>query len=163
MRANNLRAALSSASDRRRSMRSISSGAVAWSVYAILQKKLVRTYSVDSLNLVLFGLPSLLYIPFVEFRPLLELRWTWWILLLFLGANTFIAYTCLGKALKYAEANKVSIIIIVNPMITFITMGILTKLNVSWVEHERFSAITIVGAALVFIGAVLVARKNKSR
>ncbi|WP_319228936.1 DMT family transporter [Draconibacterium orientale] len=139
------------------------SGALAWSVYAILQKKLVRTYSVDSLNLVLFGLPALLYIPFVEFRPLLELSWAWWLLLVFLGANTFIAYTCLGKALKYAEANKVSIIIILNPMITFITMGILTELNVSWVQHERFSAITIVGAALVFLGAVLVARKNKSR
>ena len=139
------------------------SGAVAWSIYAILQKKLVRNFSVDSLNLMLFGLPSVLYIPFIEFRPLLELHWIWWLLLLFLGANTFIAYTCVGKALKYAEANKVSIILILNPMITFITMGILTELNVSWVEHERFSAITIVGAALVFIGAVLVARKNKSR
>lgn len=111
---------------------------------------------------MLFGLPALLYIPFIQFRPLLELSWSWWLLLLFLGANTFIAYTCIGKALKYTEANKVSIIIILNPMITFITMGILTKLNVSWVEHERFSMITIIGATLVFTGAILVARKNKS-
>ncbi|WP_319480332.1 DMT family transporter [uncultured Draconibacterium sp.] len=139
------------------------SGAVSWSVYAILQKKLVRNHSVDSLNLVLFGLPAILYLPFVDFQALLALHWTWWLLLLFLGANTFIAYTCIGNALKYIEANKVSIIIILNPMITFITMGILTELNVSWVEHERFSVITILGAVLVFIGAVLVARKNKSR
>ncbi|QIA07741.1 DMT family transporter [Draconibacterium halophilum] len=139
------------------------SGAVAWSVYAIIQKKLVRNHSVDSLNLMLFGLPAILYLPFIEFQPLLELHWTWWLLLLFLGANTFVAYTCIGNALKYIEANKVSIIIILNPMITFITMGILTELNVSWVEHERFSMVTIAGALLVFIGAVLVARKNKSR
>lgn len=136
------------------------SGAVAWSVYAIFQKKLVVKYSVDSLNLVLFGLPSILYLPFVNFGTLLQLNWLWWLLLIFLGANTFIAYTFLGKALKYTEANKVSIIIILNPMITFITMGILTELNVSWVAHERFSLVTLAGIALVFTGAILVARKS---
>jgi drug/metabolite transporter (DMT)-like permease len=137
------------------------SGAIAWSVYAILQKKLVRNYSIDSLNLFLFGLPAIIYLPFVNFETLFHLNWLWWSLLIFLGANTFIAYTCLANALKYTEANKVSIIIILNPMITFFTMGILTELNVSWVELERFSIITVLGAALVFSGAILVARKAK--
>lgn len=136
-------------------------GAVAWATYATLQKKLVLKYSIESLNLFLFGLPVILYIPFVNFTPLFHLHWSWWLLLLFLGANTFIAYTCLAKALKYTEANKVSIIIIVNPIITFITMGILTKLNVSWVVHERFSMITILGASLVLTGAFFVAKKSK--
>lgn len=132
------------------------SGAIAWAVYAILQKKLVMKYSVDSLNLFLFALPAIIYFPFANLSPLLELHWTWWLLLVFLGLNTFIAYTSIANALKYLEANKVSIIIILNPMITFISMGILTKLNVSWVQHERFSMITIVGALLVFSGAILV-------
>lgn len=138
------------------------SGAVAWATYAILQKKLVAKYSVESLNLFLFGLPTLIYLPFVNFEPLVHLSWGWWFLLLFLGANTFIAYTCLGQALKYTEANKVSVIIILNPIITFITMGILTKLNVSWISHERFSMLTILGASLVITGAFLVSRKRKN-
>ncbi|MEN8117546.1 MAG: DMT family transporter [Bacteroidota bacterium] len=137
--------------------------AVAWATYAVLQKKLVAKHPVESLNLFLFGLPAILYIPFVDFQPLLHLHWSWWLLLLFLGANTFIAYTCIAKALKYTEANKVSIIIILNPMITFITMGILTELNVSWIGHERFSNVTVIGAALVFTGAILVARKSKKK
>ncbi len=137
------------------------SGAIAWSVYAILQKKLVAKYSVDSLNLFLFGLPSILYLPFINIAPLFQLHWTWWLLLFFLGANTFIAYTCIANALKYTEANKVSIILILNPMITFITMGILTELDVSWVSHERFSEITIIGASLVFAGAMLVSKKTR--
>lgn len=135
--------------------------AMAWATYAISQKKLVSKYPVESLNLFLFGLPALLYIPFVDFAPLLHLHWTWWLLLLFLGANTFIAYTCLAQALKYTEANKVSVIIIVNPIITFVTMGILTQLDVSWVAHERFSVVTIIGAVLVLSGAFLVSRKSK--
>jgi drug/metabolite transporter (DMT)-like permease len=65
-------------------------------------------------------------------------------------------------ALKNTEANKVSVIIIINPVITFITMGILTRLNVTWIEHERFSVITILGALLVISGAILVAKKQKT-
>ncbi|MCG6186799.1 DMT family transporter [Maribellus maritimus] len=138
------------------------SGAIAWSTYAISQKKLVIRHSAESLNLFLFGFPALIYIPFIDLTPLFHLHWTWWLLMIFLGANTFIAYSCLALALKYLEANKVSIIIIVNPMITFITMGILTEMDVSWVAHERFSIITILGAALVFAGAILVVwRKRK--
>lgn len=139
------------------------SSALAWAVYAVLQKKLVRSFKPESLNLFLFGFPALIYIPMVNFEPLLHLNWQWWLLLLFLGANTFIAYSCLAQALKYTEANKVSVIIIVNPIITFITMAILTELNVWWVAHERFSAVTILGAALVISGAILVSRKVKSK
>jgi len=138
-------------------------GALAWATYAISQKQLVSRHPVENLNLFLFGLPALVYIPFVDFTPLANLNYTWWLLLLFLGLNTFIAYTCLAQALKYTEANKVSVIIIVNPVITFVTMGILTELNVWWVTHERFSLVTIIGASLVITGAVLVSKKSKTK
>jgi len=81
--------------------------------------------------------------------------------LIFLGANTFIAYTCIANTLKYTEANKVSIIIILNPLITFLTMGILTYLDVSWISGERFTLLSIVGALIVLSGAMLVAGKKK--
>ncbi len=137
--------------------------ALAWATFAILQKKLVVKHPVQNLNLFLFLLPAILLFPFVHLSPLLELHWTWWLLLFFLGANTLVAYTCLAQALKYAEANKVSIIIIINPVITFVTMAILTQLNVSWVAHERFSLITILGASLVITGAILVSKKTKRK
>jgi drug/metabolite transporter (DMT)-like permease len=135
--------------------------AVAWASYAVLQKKLVGKYDIQSLNLFIFGLPVILYFPFVHFATLQNQSWITWLLLLFVGLNTLFSYTTLSIALKNTEANKVSIIIILNPIITFITMGILTHLNVSWIEHERFSAITIAGAFLVIAGAILVAKKQK--
>jgi drug/metabolite transporter (DMT)-like permease len=137
------------------------SGAIAWATYAILQKKLVSQFSVQHLNLFLFGLPSVIYLPFIDVTPLFQLHWSWWLLIFFLGVNTFVAYTCLAQASKYIEANKVSMIIIINPVITFTTMGILTWLQVSWISHERFSLITIFGAALVLGGAILVSKKSK--
>lgn len=141
----------------------ILSSAIAWAVYAIMQKKLVVKYSVDSLNLFLFGIPSLFFLPLAKPFTLLELNWSWWLLLLFLGANTFIAYTFMAKALKYAEASKVSIIIIMNPIITFFVMGILTWINVSWIALERFSVFTIIGAAFVIGGALLVVKKPRMK
>lgn len=141
----------------------IISSAMAWALYAILQKKLVVRYSVDSLNLFLFGIPALIFLPISSPASLIGLNWAWWLLLFFLGANTFIAYTFMAQALRYIPANKFSIIIILNPILTFALMGLLTWLNVNWIAHERFSLMTIIGAALVLAGAFLVVKKKSRR
>ncbi len=135
--------------------------AVAWALYAVLQKKLVLKLDIQSLNLFIFGLPVLILLPFVNFASLQHLGLVTWLLLLFGGINTLLSYTTLSKALQLIEASKVSIIIIMNPIITFITMGILTQINVKWIGHERFSAFSIIGGFLVLSGAVLVAKKQK--
>jgi len=113
------------------------------------------------LNLFLFGLPTLIYLPFIDLSPIFELHWTWWLLLLFLGANTLISYSTLAEAFKYIEASKVSVIIFVNPIFTFLIMGVLTYLRVDWITHERFSLLTLLGAALVISGAFFVIRKKR--
>ena len=136
-------------------------GAVAWAIYGILQKKLVLSYSVGTLNVFIFGLPVLLYLPFVNFASLAHLSFGYWALLVFLGANTLISYGCLSLALKYLEAGKVSIIIVLNPIITFVLMGILTWMQVSWIDGEHFSVLSILGALVALAGAILVVRKKK--
>lgn len=139
------------------------SGALAWAVYAISQKKLVVSHSSASLNLFLFGFPALIYIPFIDFAPLLHLSWIWWAILVFLGINTLVAYSYLALALKYTAANKVSIIIILNPMITFVVMGILTKMDVSWIAGEKFSILSLLGAFIVLGGAILVVGRKRQK
>lgn len=139
------------------------SGAVAWAIYAAFQKKLVVHYPVGTLNVFIFGLPVLLYLPFVNFASLAHLSFGYWALLVFLGANTLISYGCLSLALKYLEAGKVSIIIILNPIITFILMGILSWMQVDWIASEHFSVLSILGALIALAGAILVVRKNKKR
>ncbi|HAH24011.1 MAG TPA: EamA/RhaT family transporter [Prolixibacteraceae bacterium] len=137
------------------------SGAVAWAIYAAFQKRLVVHYPVASLNVFIFGLPVLLYLPFVNFASLAHLSFGYWALLVFLGANTLISYGCLSLALKYLEAGKVSIIIILNPIITFILMGLLSWMQVDWIAGEHFSVLSITGALIALLGAILVVRKKK--
>ncbi len=137
------------------------SGAVAWTVYAVLQKKLVTRFSTFTLNLFIFGLPTLLYLPLAKFSDLAGLSWGWWLLMAFLGINTLVAYTTLSVSLKYLEAGKVSIIIILNPLITFLMMGLFTQMEVSWIDGEHFTLLSIVGALVVLAGAILVVRRQK--
>jgi len=69
---------------------------------------------------------------------------------------TLTAYVSFAYALKYAEANKVSVIITMNPVITFIAMAFLEYAAVSWIEFEKFTLLSIAGSALVLGGALLV-------
>jgi LPXTG-motif cell wall-anchored protein len=137
------------------------SAALTWAVYAAMQKKLVKQHPVTTLNLFIFGLPILLYLPFANFASLAHLSWGYWLLLIFLGLNTLISYVCLTLALKYMEAGKVSILLIMNPIITFAIMGVLTWLQVTWIAPEHFSVLSILGALLALLGAILVVRKKK--
>ncbi len=130
--------------------------ALAWLTYASLQKILVKTYDSQVLNLVIFGLPALIYTPFTPFAGFSGISIYDWLLLIFLGANTLIAYGSLSMAFKYADVNKVSVVITLNPIITFITMSILYQLNVSWISTTPMDLYTWIGALMVISGAVFV-------
>jgi len=130
--------------------------AMAWLTYASLQKILVKSYDSQMLNLVIFGLPALLYTPFVSFGDFQGIGINNWLLLIFLGANTIIAYGSLALAFKYTDVNKVSVIITLNPIITFILMSILFQLNVTWIETQRMDLLTWSGALMVITGAIMV-------
>lgn len=139
-------------------------GALAWSGYAVFNKVAVKSNNPMQLNLILFGLPALLLMPTVGFEKLPELSLNYWLLLVFLGLNTLGAYGALAYALKYLEANKISVIITVNPLITLAVMAWLSKKQVSWIAPETFTLITLFGAITVIVGVVLtVLKKHKAK
>ncbi len=131
-------------------------GGLSWTIFASLQKKLVKTYTPNQLNLFIYGFCSLGFLAFAQFEKFPDLLGEEWILLIFLGINTVIAYGSLALAIKFTEANKVSVIIILNPIITFVSMAILTRMEVSWIEPESFSVLSITGALTVLTGAIIV-------
>jgi len=130
--------------------------AVSWASYAFLNKKLVQKYHPQQINLIIFGLPSLLFLPTVDFS-LFTLSYEWWVWLLMvaLGLNTVVAYGTLSAAFKYTEANKISIVIIMNPIITFIALELLLLLDINWFVISKVSTLAYVGALLVILGTIL--------
>jgi drug/metabolite transporter (DMT)-like permease len=130
-------------------------GGLAWTFYSVLLKILVLHYPPMQLNLVIFGLPMLLYLPFVHLGHFTHLSVTGWSLLLFLGLNTLFAYGLLSLAIRYTEANKVSIILILNPILTFAIMAVISHTQATFIPHEHFSLSTLSGAFIVLAGALL--------
>ncbi len=137
-------------------------GALTWVLYAVFQKKVVNDYDALQLNLLIFGVPMLLITPFAEFNVFSGLTFGQWLLMAYLGLNTLIAYGSLALAFKYTEANKVSVIVTLNPLITFGGMLYLSYYQVSWISPETFSVLTIVGAVMALLGVVLTVFKRKN-
>ncbi|MEN6456079.1 MAG: DMT family transporter [Prolixibacteraceae bacterium] len=135
-------------------------GALAWTVYAVFQKKLVMRFPATILNLFIFGLAAILYWPFIHIDSLAHLHWGFWLLLIFLGLNTLISYGALNLALRHTTTSTVSIILILNPVITLGFMAVFSWMDVSWIGDEKFTWLSITGALIVLAGAVLVVRRK---
>jgi drug/metabolite transporter (DMT)-like permease len=136
-------------------------GGVMWATYAVLQKSLILSYDPMELNLILFGLPALAYSPFVNFEAIGHSTFLEWGLLLFVGLNTLLAYGSLAYAFKYLEANKISVVITLNPIITFALMGIFSITDVKWIAHEKFALVSLFGAFFVIVGTILTVMRSK--
>ena len=114
------------------------------------------------LNLVIFGLPVLLYLPFVNLNHFFNLGPAEWAILMFLGLNTLFAYGLLTMAIHYIEANKVSVILILNPILTFALMAIISHSQATWIAHEHYTLMTLTGALIVLTGALLTVFRSRS-
>ena len=130
--------------------------ALGWAIYGVYQKQLSESYSTNQLNLFIYGFCSLLFAPFVQYGSFLNLSFGAWMLVLFLGLNTVIAYGAIALAFKHLEVNKVSVIITLNPIITFLMMYIFNVMQVQWIQPEHFSVMSIIGATMALGGAVFV-------
>jgi len=143
----------------------VSGGGIAWAVFASIQKGLVAKLGTNQLNLVIYGFCALVFIPFVNFDLLFHQNMVEWLVLIFLGLNTVLAYGFLAIAIKYADATKVSVVIALNPILTFVGMALLAFLEVKWIEPEHLTFFSAIGASLVLSGAIItiLSRKKNGR
>jgi drug/metabolite transporter (DMT)-like permease len=139
-------------------------GAVAWATYAVLQKRVVaRGLGPQRLNLVLYALPTLALFGPAELGSLAALDAVGWAIMVFLGANTLLAYGALGEALKRLPAYQVSLIITANPLITLGVMELLRRSDPPWLPADRVGPTGLAGALLVLLGLAAVLRRTPGR
>ncbi len=129
---------------------------MAWVIYAILQKDLTKTYSTNQLNLFIYGICSLIFLPGIHISGFASLDLPGWLLVMFLGLNTLIAYGAIALAFRFLDSNKVSVVLTMSPIITFIIMYFFMVFNVTLIATEHFSLLSIVGAAIALSGSVFV-------
>lgn len=128
--------------------------AMMWTIYAIFQKILVKKYQPQTLNVVLYLIPAIMFIPFVNYSAFANLTFGQWCLMVFLGLNTLVAYGSLAEAFKYTQAYKVSIIVTLNPTVTFIIMAVFALLEITWIQLELMTLAVWAGTVMMLGAAV---------
>jgi len=128
--------------------------AVLWTGYATLQKFLLREFSSQETMLVFYWIGALAFLPFSDFNSLPQLSNLQWGLLLFCGLNTLIAYGSFAEAMVHIEASKVSTILALTPLITFVTVH---TISFTGLVVEPLTPLSISGAILVVIGSMVTA------
>ena len=134
--------------------------AVLWVGYMVFQKKLSVAHRAQHLNLLVYGTAALVLIPTVIWADFNNPHFGSWVLMVFLGVNTLLAYGCLAEAVNSIPLWLISVVITLNPFITLTFMHILSTVAPGWVEPEIIGLWGYIGACIAVFGVVMVIRKD---
>jgi drug/metabolite transporter (DMT)-like permease len=126
----------------------------------VFQKKLSSAHKAQHLNLLVYGIGALVLIPVVTWTDFNNLHFGSWLLMIFLGVNTLLAYGCLAEAVNYIPLWLISVVITLNPFITLTAMHLLSVVAPDWVAPEVIGLWGYIGASIAIFGVVMVIRKD---
>ena len=131
--------------------------AVTWAVYGLFQKKIVAESRPQNLLVMIYLAGTLCFLPIANPSSALELDALGWALLLFLTANTLIAYGAFAKAMAAWEASRVSATLALVPLMTLALSSVIGALWPEYIEVEPMNWISWLGALSVVFGSLLAA------
>ncbi|EKE76620.1 DMT family transporter [Gallaecimonas xiamenensis] len=129
--------------------------AVTWAAYALAQKTLLRQLSSVQIMMLINLAGALVFLPMSAPSLVVELS-PWeggW--LLFCCFNTLIAYGAFAEALNHWEASKVSALLAITPLMTFLFVAALAPLLPFGFDTRHLPLLSYLGAGLVVLGSVV--------
>lgn len=129
--------------------------AVAWAVYALVQKQLLVRLSSPAILLFIYLAASFLLLPLAHPSRLLALDAQHWLLLGYCAVNTLAAYGAFAEALAHWEASRVSAILATTPLLS---LGVIALVYFFWpasIAPEQVTMLGYVGAVLVVAGSAM--------
>lgn len=131
--------------------------AIVWAIYALAQKQLLQQLPSQSVMLIIYAGSALLFTPAASPKELLTLTALQWIMLLFSGLNTFLAYGAFAEALDHWEASRVSAVISLAPLFTLLSVFGTSVLFPNLLVPEQMTGLGVFGALLVVVGCIGIA------
>ncbi|MFT4938715.1 MAG: drug/metabolite transporter (DMT)-like permease [Paraglaciecola sp.] len=129
--------------------------AVMWAAYALMQKPLLRLLSAKQLTLLIYLLGVLVLSPFTEFSQVSRMTTLQFGALLFCCVNTIVGYGAFTEALNVWQASKVSAVIAIAPLFTFISMYFAVQLLPTHFSSSELDIWAYIGAGIVIFGSAL--------
>lgn len=126
-----------------------------WATYALAQKTLLKRMTSPQILLMLYVGATIVVLPFArlgDIRTLDPLRAG---VLAFCCVNTLVGYGAFAEALDHWEVSRVSAVIAIAPIFTFLGMRLTSYFVPGLLEPEPLTALTIAGALIVITGSAL--------
>lgn len=131
--------------------------AVTWAIYALAQKQLLQTLPSASIMLMIYGGCALMFTFLATPQTIFTLSPLHLGALLFCGLNTLVAYSAFAEALEHWEASKVSAVLALAPIITLLSVWVVSSFMPKLIAPEQITALGVVGAILVVAGSMAIA------
>lgn len=135
--------------------------ALSWSIYGLVQKRLMRTLSSLQVTLLIYTAGAVLLIPFIAPLVVLQLDALQAASLLFCCINMLVGYGAFTEAMRVWQAAKVSAVIALAPVFTIVSMKLAVWLLPSHFASSELNALAYVGALVVVAGSMLAALGKK--
>ncbi len=134
-----------------------------WAFYALAQKQLLAKIDSAQIMWVIYGVCGIFFGILSDFSSLSQLGSIEWMMLIFCGLNTVVAYGCFAESLQHWEVSKVSAIIALAPIFTIGSMSMITWLSPGLVTPEKLTPISLIGAILIIIGSMSISLAKSDR
>jgi drug/metabolite transporter (DMT)-like permease len=123
----------------------------------LMQKPLLKVLTTKQLTLLIYIVGFCVLLPFSSVSQLMNMQMIYVFALLFCCANTIVAYGAFTEALKIWQAAKVSAVLAMSPIFTFLSMLVAVEwlpqhFNASYLDRWAY-----IGAAVVICGSALTA------
>lgn len=137
--------------------------AILWAIYALSQKQLLKYFASEEIMILIYLAGTLVFLPSSLPSLVLELDTIGWVLLLFCGANTLVAYGAFAEALEHWEASRVSATLAITPLLTLIFMQITNYILPGAIANEPLNTMSIIGAVILVIGSSVTALSKSKK
>lgn len=131
--------------------------AFTWAAYALCQKVLLRSMNAMQLTLILYVAGAIMLLPMSELSHISDMNQLQLWALLFCCLNTLIAYGAFTEALRIWYASRVSAVLALAPLFTFLSMLVAERVMPETFTQPHLDAVAYAGASMVILGSVLAA------
>lgn len=126
-----------------------------WAVYALCQKQLLKTFSSDTIMLMVYCGGALVFLPLAKPASAFEAGPVTIALIALCSLITVSSFGSFSEALDHLEISRISAILACIPLITIASMKIISALVPGFIQSEPLNALSIIGALLVVTGSMV--------
>lgn len=128
---------------------------IAWAVYALVQKQLLRDYSSVAVMAFIHVFATMAIFPATRPSTLFHLAPLAWAIIAYCALNTLVAYSSFAEALNHWEASRVSAVLALTPLGTLAFVMSVERIYPGVLPPEHLDWLSLTGAGLVVAGSLV--------